>query len=94
MCQRCNDIDYPVADCWRPCYVPPGRSRDSKRSPRGLIPLWTDESDALRATIERLEKENHLLTLALSQLRAGSRPSASPTQCSSLQSFTGVDDAA
>lgn len=22
MCTRCADYDYPIADCWRPCYVP------------------------------------------------------------------------
>ena len=32
MCSKCDDIDYPVADIWRPCYVPSGR-----RSP-GYIP--------------------------------------------------------
>lgn len=22
MCDQCLDLDYPVADCWRPCYAP------------------------------------------------------------------------
>ena len=25
MCQQCDDLDYPVAQCWRPCYHPSPR---------------------------------------------------------------------
>lgn len=38
MCDRCALLDYPVADCWRPCYVPPLRGRTVP--PPGLI--WNE----------------------------------------------------
>ena len=27
MCQHCELIDYPVAECWRPCSVPGSKAR-------------------------------------------------------------------
>ena len=33
MCDRCTLIDYPVSDCWRPCYHPL-----QKQKPKGWIP--------------------------------------------------------
>lgn len=52
MCERCDLIDYKVADIWRPCWVPP------KRSP-GYIPTTPrggfDEDDFERQnTVRRL----------------------------------------
>lgn len=30
MCDRCADIDYPVADIWRPCYLPGARRANAR----------------------------------------------------------------
>lgn len=44
MCDLCMLIDYPVAECWRPCYTPHHRQK-----PRGYIPTTPrggfDEAD-------------------------------------------------
>lgn len=52
MCDRCRLIDYPIADCWRPCYVPPSK-------PRGFIPAtpaggFSDEDYSAQTKINTL----------------------------------------
>lgn len=52
MCDRCADLDYAVADCWRPCYVP-------RPKPPGYIPTtprggFSDEDYDMQAKVDGL----------------------------------------
>jgi hypothetical protein len=79
MCHRCAEIDYQIADCWRPCYVPP-------RRPAGWIPTtrpggFSDEDfdgeltrQKLLAVIRAQRAEIQTLT-ALARTRTDSRDS-------------------
>lgn len=59
MCAQCDLIDYPVADCWRPCYQP---GRRSTLPPAGRI-FNQDDFDAqrtidvLRAALKASQRE-------------------------------------
>lgn len=99
MCEKCDLIDYPVADCWRPCYVPPRRSVEPRPQQRGLVPLWNDHTDELHARIRDLESEN--LKLQMENLRLQTqrhdrtptyeqRPHSKPVE-SSEPAFKGID---
>lgn len=55
MCERCDLIDYKVADIWRPCYVPPNKRAQAP----GYIPTtprggFDDKDMAQLETIHRL----------------------------------------
>lgn len=49
MCEKCELIDYGVADCWRPCYQP---SRKSHLPVPGRI--FNQDDFAAQQTIETL----------------------------------------
>lgn len=54
MCDLCDLIDYPVADCWRPCYVPALKPTQMPLLPRGA---WSDESEILQQTVSDLIRQ-------------------------------------
>jgi len=62
MCERCRDLDYQVADCWRPCYVP--RQRGIPLIPRGS---WSDQNEVLQHTVDDLLKQIKALRHELKQ---------------------------
>lgn len=77
MCEKCLDIDYPVADCWRPCYVPRRRTSVIPATPRGG---FSDEDydhqhkvNTLMATIRQQRSE--IATLKAVHSRPDSRDS-------------------
>lgn len=81
MCDQCAEIDYAIADCWRPCYVPHRSSRVLPATPRGG---FSDEDysqqqkiNDLLATIKRQREE-------ISTLKAIRNPK------DSRESFEGV----
>lgn len=66
MCQSCLDIDYPVADCWRPCYVSPPRKTPILGLTPGRIYNEADfESDITIRTLRQtlLAQGRHLKRL-------------------------------
>lgn len=68
MCERCADIDYPIADIWRPCYTPATRRTARPYTPgeddfEASTIIW-QLRHALRASEQRnkhLIAENELL---------------------------------
>lgn len=81
MCDRCVDIDYPVADCWRPCYVP--RTRATR--PLTLQSGWSDEDDDLQVRLRTL------LAVIRSQRAEIASLTATAIRPDSRESFEGVE---
>lgn len=82
MCERCAEIDYPIADCWRPCYVPRPR-------PDGFIPVSRGFSDE---DFDMQLKLNHLMAIIRKQREeiSGLKEKVTPRE-DSRESFEGVE---
>ncbi len=83
MCTACTLIDYPVDDCWRPCYVPPTQSR-------GWIPTtpiggFSDED------YDAQHKINQLMATIRAQRAEISTLKATTHRTDSRDSFEGVE---
>ena len=69
MCEHCDLIDYPVADIWRKCYVPPGKKERTPRHNHGQSHFEAVETLAVlqsiiasqKAEIGRIARENEAL---------------------------------
>lgn len=71
MCEHCAEIDYPVADCWRPCYVPPRRHEPRPRRDLGEDHYQAQELIwALRKQLRDSEQRNRLLVQEVELLKA------------------------
>ncbi len=81
MCERCADLDYQVADCWRPCYVPRAR-------PKGFIPVSRGFSDE---DFDAQNKINNLMAIIRGQRAEISTLKATQTKDDSRDSFEGVE---
>lgn len=81
MCTRCDDLDYPVADCWRPCYVPPMRRKEPMPVSRG----FSDEDYDAQLKI------NNLMAIIRQQRGEISTLKASQPQPDSRDSFEGLE---
>ena len=82
MCDRCADLDYQVADCWRPCYVP-------RPKPKGFIPTSRGFSDE---DFDMQLKVNNLMAVIRKQREEISslKVKAAPRE-DSRESFEGVE---
>lgn len=80
MCDRCLDLDYAVADCWRPCYVPPRRSAPIQVS-RG----FSDED------YDAQQKITNLMAVIRAQRTEISTLKAAQTRADSRESFEGLE---
>ena len=90
MCTRCeSEIDYPVADCWRPCYIPTGRTHlpqdRSKRIPPTPRGGFSDED------YDAQHKINQLMAIIRSQRTEISTLKAISHRTDSRDSFEGVE---
>ena len=78
MCQLCALIDYPIADCWRPCYHP-----QAKQKAKGLIPT-TPRGGFSDEDFSQQQKVNDLLGIirrqreAIARLKATQNPDSPP----------------
>lgn len=74
MCDHCALIDYRVADCWRPCYVPPRATHAMPRPGR----IYNEDDFAaqesltiLRQTLLHQQKQIGQLKAQNTALRKG-----------------------
>ena len=85
MCDRCALLDYPVAECWLPCYEPRQRTR-----PRWYIPTTPrggfDEED-----FDAQQRIQSLLSVIRKQRSEISGLKATIHQDDSRDSFEGVE---
>ncbi len=93
MCARCDLIDYPIADCWRPCYVPrparPSLDVDAMRIHSGQDHFEAAETIvALRHIIKDQRARQHALERENEALRLLTTPTGHDA---SRQSFEGID---
>lgn len=87
MCDRCADLDYAVADCWRPCYVPRARSTEYiPTTPRGG---FSDEDLSAQEKINKLVAIIKRQREEISSLKAIHDRTAQPLK--SRNSFEGVE---
>lgn len=71
MCDKCDLIDYPVADCWRPCSVPPRRQAAPPRPDLGEDHYKAQDIIwALRKQLRDSEQRNRVLVAEVELLKA------------------------
>lgn len=93
MCALCADIDYRVASCWRPCYVPTRRHEPRQRQDlgeeqyKGLEIVW-----ALRKQLRDSEQRNRLLVAELEILKARRAPKSLPSPTDFIPVQVAVND--
>ncbi len=81
MCDQCTNIDYQVADCWRPCYMP-------RPKPKGYIPTSRGFSDE---DFDAQQKINNLMAIIRAQRSEISTLKTSTNKTDSRDSFEGVE---
>lgn len=85
MCDRCAEIDYRVADCWRPCYVPTRRSEPRVRPDLGEDHYKAQEILwAVRRQLRESEKRNRLLVAEVEVLKARAPKVVNPSEFSAV----------
>lgn len=71
MCDKCLDIDYPIADVWRPCYVPRTRSQQARPYTPGEDEFLADSvANMLRWQLAQSERRNKRLVAEMEMLKA------------------------
>lgn len=81
MCDRCLTIDYAVADCWRPCYLP---------SKRAIIPA-TPRGGFSEDDYDAQFKINRLMAVIRAQRAEIAVLKATQLPTNSHESLEGID---
>lgn len=92
MCQLCDLIDYPVADCWRPCYVPNHPKANVLRAIQKNSGQDYFESAETIATLQTIIKQQRTRQTALERENEALRLRAAPqADDDSRESFEGLE---
>lgn len=84
MCEKCDLIDYPVADVWRPCYVP-------RVQPRVIVMPPTPRGGFSDEDYDQQQKINSLMAIIRAQRAEISTLKAAQVKPDSLDSFEGLE---
>ena len=91
MCHLCDLIDYPVADCWRPCYVPGQKAKDVRDIRKHSGQDYFESAETI-ATLQTIIKQQRARQTDLERENEALRLRAAPNgQDASRQSFEGIE---
>lgn len=91
MCALCDLIDYPVADCWRPCYVPNQNARDIRAIRKNSGQDYFESAQTIE-TLRTILKQQQFRTTQLERENEALRLRTAPHgQDASRQSFEGIE---